>query len=65
VIPQIGWSDQWSFWRHGYDGIMITDTAVFRNPYYHSPQDLPATLDYDRLARVIDGLVGVIDALSQ
>src|SRR5881296_1016490 len=26
----IGWSDQWAFWREGYPGVMVTDTALFR-----------------------------------
>jgi hypothetical protein len=64
LIPQIGWSDQWSFWRYGYEGIMVTDTAPFRNPHYHTTHDLPATLDYDRFARVVDGLVRVVKSLT-
>ena len=36
MVPGVGWSDQWSFWQHGYPGIMVTDTAPFRYPYYHS-----------------------------
>src|SRR5207237_832617 len=28
-VPGVSWSDQWSFWRHGYPGIMVTDTAPF------------------------------------
>ena len=64
AIPQIGWSDQWSFWCYGYEGIMVTDTALYRNPNYHTAHDLPATLDFDRLARVVDGLVPVLNALT-
>jgi hypothetical protein len=30
MVPGVGWSDQWSFWQHGYPGIMVTDTAPFR-----------------------------------
>jgi hypothetical protein len=37
---------------------MVTDTAPFRNPHDHTPHDLPSSLDYDRLARVVDGLIG-------
>ncbi|MBK5291143.1 MAG: M28 family peptidase [Acidobacteriia bacterium] len=59
-IEGVGWSDQWSFWRQGYPGIMITDTAPFRNPHYHEPTDTPATLDYGRLARAVTGLESVV-----
>ncbi|MFT5465370.1 MAG: hypothetical protein ACI8UO_000464 [Verrucomicrobiales bacterium] len=50
-IDGVGWSDQWSFWREGYPAVMITDTAVFRNPNYHKATDTAATLDFERLAR--------------
>ena len=65
LIEEIGWSDQWSFWQFGYPALMVTDTALFRNPHYHRPSDLPHTLDYDRLARVTAGLVAVVRDLSQ
>jgi hypothetical protein len=61
-IPGVSWSDQWSFWRHGYPGIMITDTAPFRYPHYHSATDTPDKLDYDRFALVVSGLEKVIEA---
>ena len=64
-IPGIGWSDQWSFWREGYPGIMITDTAPFRYPHYHTPQDTPDRIDYDRFARVVMGVSRVVEVLAQ
>jgi hypothetical protein len=64
LIPQIGWSDQWSFWQFDWPAIMVSDTALFRNPHYHMPSDTPETLDYERMARVVEGLVGVIEVLS-
>src|SRR3990170_2594961 len=60
----IGWSDQWSFWKEGYPGIMITDTAPFRYPYYHTQWDTPDKIDYDRMARVVAGLKRVIIGLT-
>jgi Zn-dependent M28 family amino/carboxypeptidase len=60
AVPGIGWSDQWSFWRFGYPAAMVSDTAPYRNPHYHTARDLPETLDYDRLARVVDGLRFVV-----
>jgi len=56
IIPGIGWSDHYSFWQMGYPAIMITDTALFRYPYYHSAQDTPDKICYDHLTRVVDGL---------
>ncbi len=63
-VPGVGWSDQWAFWEAGYPGIMVTDTAPFRNPNYHTPGDTPETLDYVRLARVVLGLVPVVRDLT-
>lgn len=64
AVPGVGWSDQWAFWQHGYQGIMITDTALFRDPHYHSASDTPDKLDYDSMARVVAGLEKVIDRLA-
>ena len=61
----VGWSDQWSFWQVGYPGVMVTDTAPFRNPHYHQMGDTPDTLDYERLARVTEGLVAVVKKLAE
>jgi len=65
AIPGVGWSDHWSFWQEGYPAIMVTDTAPFRNPNYHQPTDKPDTLDYDRMARVVHGLAGVVTDLGK
>jgi Zn-dependent M28 family amino/carboxypeptidase len=63
AIPGIAWSDQWSFWQFGWKAIMVTDTAPFRNPHYHQSSDRPETLNYERLAHVVDGLGGVVSDL--
>ena len=64
MIPGVGWSDQWSFWQHGYPGIMVTDTAPFRYPHYHAATDTPDKLDYDSMTRVVVGLEKVIHHLA-
>ena len=64
-IPGVGWSDQWSFWQEGYRGLMVTDTAPFRYPYYHDARDTPDKIDYDRLARVVDGVAGAVGDLAR
>lgn len=64
IVPGVSWSDQWAFWKHGYPAVMITDTAPFRNPYYHTSQDLPESLDYKRFARVVYGLTQVFYELA-
>lgn len=59
-IPGIGFSDHWAFWQQGYPAAMVTDTAPFRYPYYHTASDTPEKVQYDRMARVVAGLAGVI-----
>ncbi len=64
AIGAIGRSDHASFWKYGYPALMVTDTANFRTPYYHTPQDTVETLDVDRLTRVVLGLEQVIAGLA-
>src|SRR5947207_783881 len=64
-VPGVSWSDQWSFWRNGYPAIMVTDTAPFRYPYYHSANDTPDKLDYDRFALVVSGMENVSEGLDK
>jgi hypothetical protein len=59
-IQGVGWSDHWSFWQQGYQALMITDTATFRYPHYHTPDDTPDKIDFEKLARVTDGISKVI-----
>lgn len=59
-IPGVGWSDHWSFWQQGYQGIMVTDTAPFRYTQYHTLDDVSDNIDYEKLARVVSGLEKVI-----
>jgi Zn-dependent M28 family amino/carboxypeptidase len=63
-IPGVGWSDHWAFWKEGYPAIMVTDTALFRYPAYHTGGDTPEKLQYEHMARVVLGLQQVIAAIS-
>jgi Zn-dependent M28 family amino/carboxypeptidase len=64
-LPGAGWSDHWSFWQTGYPAVMVTDTAPFRYPWYHTAEDTPDKVDFARLARVVDGLDAVVRALAR
>jgi Zn-dependent M28 family amino/carboxypeptidase len=63
-VPGVTWSDHWSFRRHGFPAVMVTDTAFNRYAHYHLPSDTPEKLDYERLARVTLGLAGVLRELA-
>jgi len=56
LVPGISLSDQLAFWRHGYKALMITDTAFYRYPYYHTAQDTPDKLDYEPFTEMTNGL---------
>lgn len=56
IIPGVDFSDHRNYWKFGYPGFMITDTAFYRNPNYHDPGDTPDTLDYDRLTLLTKAL---------
>ena len=65
AVPGVGWSDHWAFWQAGYAALMVTDTAPFRYPWYHTSEDTPDKIDYDKLAAVVDGLGAVVEAISR
>lgn len=56
IVPGVAWSDHYAFWRQGYRAFMVTDTALFRYPYYHTAQDTPEKIDYASFAAVTEGL---------
>jgi Zn-dependent M28 family amino/carboxypeptidase len=64
IVPGVSWSDQLSFWREGYPGLMVTDTAFYRYPHYHQSTDTPDRLDYVRMARVVEGLAAAVRILA-
>ncbi len=53
-------SDQRNYWAHDFRAVMITDTAYLRNPNYHTARDTADTLDYARMARVVDGIASAL-----
>ncbi|MGX2039709.1 M28 family peptidase [Methylocaldum sp. MU1018] len=59
-VPGVALSDHFSFWRQGYPAIMATDTAFYRNPWYHTAGDLPDKLHYGAFAAVVQGLYSAL-----
>jgi Zn-dependent M28 family amino/carboxypeptidase len=64
-IPGIDFSDHASYQAEGYRSAMVTDTAFFRNSRYHEPTDTWDTLDYWRMAQVVQGVHCAVQALSR
>jgi Zn-dependent M28 family amino/carboxypeptidase len=51
--PGVDFSDHRNYWHFGYNALMITDTAFYRNANYHTVDDTAGTLDYARMAEVV------------
>ncbi|MCP4600326.1 MAG: M20/M25/M40 family metallo-hydrolase [Proteobacteria bacterium] len=60
----VSWSDHWSFWKEGYPALVITDTAFFRYKHYHTTEDTPDKLIYDRFARVTAGIARTVEEMA-
>jgi Zn-dependent M28 family amino/carboxypeptidase len=57
LVPITGFSDHRPFWEQKYRAIMVTDTAMLRNPHYHQATDTIATLDLDFLTNICQSLI--------
>jgi Zn-dependent M28 family amino/carboxypeptidase len=63
LLPGVDFSDHFNFWKQGWDAVMITDTAFYRNPNYHQVTDTPDTLDYGRMADVVTAVYAAMTTL--
>ena len=61
----IDFSDHASYWLHQMPAVMITDTSFYRNPHYHKATDTADTLDYERMAKVVDGVHAVVVSVAE
>jgi len=56
-IQGIDFSDHLNYWKFGYDALMITNTAFYRNLNYHKSSDTMDTLDIHKMMKVIDATI--------
>jgi hypothetical protein len=63
-IPGINWSDHSSFWKEGYPALMLTDTAPFRYPQYHSSRDLADEINAPQFARAAHGIIRTLRRMA-
>ncbi len=59
-VAGIDYSDHRSYWSQGIPALMITDTAFYRNRNYHTANDRSETLNYNKMAEVINGVTSVV-----
>ena len=64
AIPGVDFSDHMNYWDAGYEAVMVTDTAFYRNQNYHTFQDTPETLDYPRMAMTVQAIYGAVLAFN-
>jgi Zn-dependent M28 family amino/carboxypeptidase len=57
IMPAVRLSDHASFWDKGYKAVMVTDSAFFRNPFYHTAADTMDKLDFEFMAEVVQSLL--------
>jgi Zn-dependent M28 family amino/carboxypeptidase len=60
AIPGVDFSDHLNYWKFGFSAAMVTDTAFFRNHNYHQKGDTVYTIDFTRMAQVIDSVLYTI-----
>ncbi|MFT6707569.1 MAG: hypothetical protein ACJATF_002415 [Flavobacteriales bacterium] len=60
ITPDLGRSDHAPFWLQDIPALMLTDGSNFRNPFYHSPNDLLTTLDFTFMTNVVKAVVGAV-----
>jgi hypothetical protein len=60
----VDFSDHLNYWHFGYDAVMVTDTAFYRNPNYHEKTDTIATLDFESMSEVIRGVFFAVYQLA-
>ena len=59
-LKGMDFSDHRNYWKFGYDAVMVTDTAFYRNPNYHKKTDTIETLSFDKMKEVVKGVCWAI-----
>ena len=65
MVPGIDFSDHRNYWQYGYDAVMITDTAFYRNQEYHKPGDTAEILDYELMGKAVSQVFEAIKGLAE
>lgn len=60
LLPESRFSDHAPFWDAGYPAVMVTDTAMLRNPNYHTTFDKIETLSPDFMSQVARAMIRTV-----
>lgn len=63
-VTGIDFSDQLNYWAEDFPGLMVTDTAFYRNQGYHTANDTFEHLDYSRMAQVVEGVFAAVVSIE-
>ncbi|MGO3181752.1 MAG: M28 family peptidase [Aequorivita sp.] len=63
-VPDLRRSDHAAFWDAGLQALMLTDTADFRNPNYHTSGDTIGTLDFEFMKNVVKAVLATAAELA-
>jgi len=63
-VTGVDYSDHRNYWKYGYDAVMITDTAFYRNLEYHKPGDTPDRLNYGMIEKVVIQIFEAVKGLA-
>ena len=63
-IPGIDFSDHRNYWSIGYPAVMVTNTAFYRNPAYHTSEDTYDRLNYENMGKVVFGIFKYVEEIA-
>jgi len=63
-LPGVSLSDHMCFWQMGYQAVMVTDTAPFRYPFYHTADDLPDKINMAMFTELVANLAKTFALLA-
>jgi Zn-dependent M28 family amino/carboxypeptidase len=60
IFPSIGNSDHINYWKHDIPAVLISDTTLYRNKHYNTLNDTAERLNYEMMAKIVQGLYQTI-----
>lgn len=57
-------SDQRNYWKFDIPAMMVNDTSFMRNPHYHKMSDSIETLDFNKMAEVVNCVINSLSSLD-
>ncbi len=63
-VTGIDYSDHKNYWKYGYEAVMITDTAFYRNLEYHEAGDTPDRLNFETMEKAVIQIFEAVKGLA-